>query len=120
MTAGNNEVINDNPQRLLDELRALLEKQVALARRGSIGEVEVLSRQADSIVEKIIQTKTPDSPQSLLNAKHREQLGKLYENLCLAISAQKTGAGAELKNVRKSKKTIQTYRRNISMRVNGL
>ena len=113
MTTNNTEVTNENQVHLLDELQTLLEKQVELARQGNIREVEVLSKQAGSLVEKIIQTGTHDCPEAVLKAEQREQLGKLYEDLCLAISAQKAGVCTELKQVRKGKKTIQAYRSHI-------
>jgi translation initiation factor IF-2 len=127
MTINNTEVTNENqvhlgvPQThsfafggpLLDELQTLLEKQMELARQGNIREVEVLSKKAGSLVEKIIQTGTPDRPETLLTGQQRRQLGKLYEDLCLAISAQKAGVCTELKQVRKGKKTIQAYRSHI-------
>jgi hypothetical protein len=116
MTTNNIEVINNNQAHLLDELQTLLEKQVELARQGNIREVEILSRQASSLVEQIIETGTSKSPETLLNVEQRKQLGKLYEDLCLAISAEKAGVNTELKHVRKGKRTIQAYRSHIRVR----
>jgi len=113
MTTNDTKVISDNHVHLLDELQTLLEKQVELARQGSIREVEVLSKQADSLVEQIIQTGTHHCPEDVLKAEQRKKLGKLYEDLCLAISAQKAGVCTELKQIRKGKKTIQAYRSHI-------
>ena len=113
MTTNNNEATNENKVHLLDELQTLLVKQLELARQDNIGEVEALSKQASSLVEKITQTGIPGSPETVLTAEQKQQLGKLYENLCLAISAQKTGLCADLKQIRKGKKTIKAYRSHI-------
>lgn len=109
----NNEEIGDNRKYLLDELQTLLEKQVEMARQGNIRDVEVLCEQAGSVVEKIVQTQILDPAESIFNRKRREQLQKLYEDLCLAITDQKAEVSKELNRVRKGKKTIQTYRNHI-------
>jgi len=114
MSTNNSEVvIGNNKIHLLDELQTLLEKQVEMARQGNIKDVDVLSKQAGSLVEKIAQTGILDPADPAFDEVRREQLQKLYEDLCLAITAQKAGVGEELSRVRKGKKTIQTYRRHI-------
>jgi translation initiation factor IF-2 len=109
MTTNDTKVISDNHVYPLDELQTLLEKQVELARQGNIREVEFLSKQASSIVEQIIQTGTHHCPEDILKAEQRKKLGKLYEDLYLAISVQKAEVCTELKQVRKGKKTMQAY-----------
>ncbi|MHC4653671.1 MAG: hypothetical protein ACYS91_01490 [Planctomycetota bacterium] len=113
MSSYNSEVIGNNQIHLLDELRTLLEKQVEKARQGNIKDVELLSKQAGSLIGKISQTGILDPADPAFNKVRREQLQKLYEELCLAITAQKAGVGEELSRVRKGKKTIQTYRCHI-------
>ena len=54
-----------------------------------------------------------DPADPAFNEVRREQLQKLYEELCLAITVQKAGVCEELGRVRKGKKTIQTYRNHI-------
>jgi len=113
MTKNNTEVIGDNQIHLLDELQTLLEKQIELARQGNIREVEVLSERAGSLVEKITQTGILDPAEPVFNVQRQEQLRKLYEDLCLTITAQKADVSEKLSQVRKGKKTIQTYRSHI-------
>ena len=113
MTINNNLINKDKKVHLVDELQTLLKKQVDLARRGNIKNVEMLNERAASLVEKIIQTGTPRSPQTILNPEQAKLLAKLYEDLYLAISAQKAGLCAELKQIRKGKRTIQAYRSHI-------
>jgi len=95
---------------LLDELQSLLEKQIKLAQQGNISGVEVLSKQASSLVGKIAQSGVLESSEF---KSQREQLRKLYQDLCLALTAQQAETAEELSRVRKGKKTIATYRGNI-------
>ncbi len=113
MSTNNTGVIGDNQIHLLDELQILLEKQIELARQGNIRDVGILSERGVWLVEKIARTGILDPADPAFNKVRREQLQKLYEDLCLAITAQKAGVGEELSRVRKGKKTIQTYRRHI-------
>ena len=113
MSSNNSEEIGDNRKHLLDELQTLLEKQVEMARQGNIRDVEVLCKQAGSLSEKIAQTGILDATEPVFNGERQEQLRKLYEDLCMAITDQKAGVSEELSRVRKGKKTIQTYRSHI-------
>ncbi|MHC4601720.1 MAG: hypothetical protein ACYS6W_00160 [Planctomycetota bacterium] len=100
----------DKQTHLLDDLQSLLEKQMELVQQGNISGVEVLSKQAHSLVGEIAQT-------GILELrgfkKRRERLQKLYESLLLAITAQRAEAARELSQVRKGKKTVEAYRSNI-------
>jgi len=100
----------DKGVNLLDELQSLLEKQIKLARQGNISNVEVLSKQAGSLVEGIVRA----GILGLAEFKsRREQLQKLYKELCLAITAHRAETGEKLRRVRKGKRTIVAYRDNI-------
>ena len=100
----------DKRTHLLDGLQSLLEKQIELAQQGNISGVEVLSKQAHSLVRKIAQTRILELREF---KNRREQLQKLYDSLLLAITAQRAEAAGELNRVRKGRKTIETYRNNI-------
>ena len=100
----------DKQVHLLDDLQTLLERQIELARQGNVSDVEALSRQADSLVQKIARTRILERAEF---KNRRERLQKLCNSLCLAITAQKADVTEELSRVRKGKKTIQTYRSNI-------
>ena len=110
MSTDSDEIIPDEQIHLLDELQNLLEKQIELARQGNINEIEVLSKQASSLVGKIARSGLVESSES---KSQREQLRKLYQDLCLALTAQQAETSEELSRVRKGKKTIATYRDNI-------
>ena len=113
MSSNNSEIVGDNKMHLLDELRALLEKQVEKARQGNIKDVELLSKQVGSLIETILQAGILDPADPAFNKVRREQLQKLYEDLCLAVAAQRAVVCEELSRVRRGKKTIQTYRSHI-------
>jgi hypothetical protein len=94
----------------IDELQSLLERQIELARQGSISEVEALSEQADSLAGKLVQSGIMESVEF---RNRRERLQKLYEDLRLAVTVQKADAFAELRRVRKGRKAVEAYRNNI-------
>lgn len=95
---------------LLDELQNLLERQIKLTHQGNIRDVESLVKQADCLIAKIMQTGVLEKPE---NRDRREKLRRLYTGLHLAITAQKAETSDKLSQVRKGRKTIDTYRRNI-------
>lgn len=113
MSTNDTEVIGDNGIHLLDELRTLLEKQVDKARQGNIKDVELLSKQVGSLIEKILQKGILGPSDPMFDKERREQLQKLYEDLCLAVAAQRAVVCEELSRVRKGKKTLQAYRGHV-------
>jgi len=104
------EIIPDGQIHPPDELQSLLEKQIELARQGNINEIEVLSKQASSLVSKIARSGVLESSEF---KSQREQMRKLYQDLCLTLAAQQAETAKELSRVRKGKKTIEAYRSNL-------
>jgi hypothetical protein len=106
------DIIPNEKTHLLDELQNLLEKQIELTHQGNPDNrhLEPLSKQADLLVEKIAQEGILELPEF---KNRREHLQKLYQHLCLVITAQKTETVEELSRVRKGKKTVGIYRNNI-------
>jgi len=96
---------------MLEELQGLLEMQLKLARQGnSAGErIEVLGRQADCLVEKITQAGILERPEF---KNQRKKLKKSYEDLRLAITAQRADTAEKLSQVRRGRKIVETYRGN--------
>ena len=97
---------------MLDELQGLLEQQLELVHHGnSAGErIEVLGRQADCLVKKITQAGILEQADF---ESQKKKLKKSYEDLCLAITAQKADTSEKLIQVRRGKKIVETYRSNI-------
>ncbi len=102
----------DKQIHMLDELQSLLEEQIKLAQRGNPASrrIEVLSKQANSLVGRIVQSGILESAEF---KNRQEHLKKLYDTLRLAITAQKADTSTKLNQIRRGKKTIETYRSNI-------
>ncbi|MGB2866510.1 MAG: hypothetical protein WBC05_24480 [Sedimentisphaerales bacterium] len=97
---------------MLDELQGLLQQQLELAHQGnSAGErIEVLGRQADCLVEKITQAGILERAEF---ESQKKKLKKSYEDLHLAITAQKAETNEKLIQVRRGRNIVETYRSNI-------
>jgi hypothetical protein len=95
----------------LQELQNLLEKQIDLANQGNIKDVEAMARQASSLAERITDKKVLERPEF---QNRRQQLQKLYEDLCLVITAQKAKTGEQLIQIRKGRKMLGAYRSNFT------
>ena len=104
------QTIADTPSDLLDNLQGLLERQTKLAQQGKVSDVELLSTQAGSVVERIAETGILELPEF---RNRRRQLQRLYKELCLTITAQETDISEKLRQIGKGKKTIRAYRSNI-------
>jgi len=98
--------------RLLDELEGLLTRQIELAHQGdAAGErFSVLTARAGSLVEKIAQL----GPAGPGEYQHRfERLRELYETLSLVLAAEKADVCEELSRVRKGRKVVAVYHKNV-------
>jgi hypothetical protein len=95
---------------LLDKLKNVLQKQIELAKRGNIGEVETLVKQAGLLMEGVSELRILELPEY---KNYREKLQGLYKELCLILTEQKAGLAEELSQIRKGRKTIEVYRDNI-------
>jgi hypothetical protein len=102
--------MNEDNGMLMDELANLLERQIALARRGSLAQVERLAGKCEQLVARITADGLPGKPEQ---KERREQLAKLYQELQLMLSTQKADAAEQMKSVGKGKRTLAIYRGNI-------
>jgi len=91
---------------LLDNLKNLLEKQIEMARKSKFRQVEELAVQADSIVAKIIGTKTFERSEF---DTARNNISSLYKRLELILIAGEDSVKKQLRQVSDSKKTLQAY-----------
>lgn len=112
MTTKTVDVITSDKNQLLEELQNLLERQIKMLQKGDPAgkKFEELSFQADELVKQIIQE---GLLQSARFAGCRSHLQKLYERLNMMISAQKDETARQLNRLRKGKKTIVMYRKNV-------
>jgi len=98
-----------NVAALLDELQRQLREQIKAIHAGNITKVEAMSRQLGPLVDQISRSRV--LPKSQFK-KQRDNLSKLYRDLCLAVSAQRQSTSQELARVRKGRKTVNTYGNN--------
>ncbi|HUT30668.1 MAG TPA: hypothetical protein VMX13_12810 [Sedimentisphaerales bacterium] len=99
----------DEQIQLLEKLEALLLRQITLAQEEKISAVELLGKQADSLVTQIAETSILDQPEF---QARRNQLQALYDSLCLAVTAQKADIAEKLSLVRRGKRTLGAYKSN--------
>jgi len=97
-------------EKLVEELEAILEKQIQASHTGNIARVEVLSIQAEAFVQQISRLRLLEQHRF---SKRRWSLQRLYEDLCLALSGEKDSVGRQLNRVRKGRKTVAAYRSNM-------
>jgi hypothetical protein len=96
---------------MLDELQNLLEMQLKLVHEGNSAgnQMDVLGTRTDLLVERIVQAEILERPEF---KSQKEKLKKSYEDLYLAITAQRADTAEKLNQVRRGKKIIGTYRGN--------
>jgi hypothetical protein len=96
---------------MLDELQNLLEMQLKLVHEGNSAgnQMDVLCIRTDLLVEKIVQAGIFERPEF---KSQKEKLKQSYEDLHLAVSAQRADTAEKLSQVRRGRKIIGTYRGN--------
>ncbi len=99
---------NEN-MHLLDDLQALLEKQIRMARKGNFRRVELLAEESGLVAEKIAQIKLFAQPKF---DDRRAHLLKLYKQLELILAAGKASVGGQLRQVGDVRKTLKVYQNN--------
>ncbi|OHB79354.1 MAG: hypothetical protein A2Z25_15825 [Planctomycetes bacterium RBG_16_55_9] len=98
--------------RLIGQLQNLLEKQLQLARQGDATSERfgALMGKAGSLLEEMARTGIADLADV---QRHREELRRRYESVCLIVAAQKAHVSRELRQIRRGRNILGTYRRNI-------
>jgi len=98
---------------LLDQLQELLERQLALVRRGCLDTAMELCGQTDQCVRRIAETRASDAPYPTDQWEHVE---RLYRDLHLALTVQQTEVSAALNVVRQGRRVLNTYSRTAPFR----
>lgn len=99
----------DNTQ-LLTGLENNLKKQLDFARRGNMASVEEGAGQCQTLVEKIRSAGIIEKPEY---KSQRQRIEKLYDDLMLLLSSQKTAVAEQLKSISRGRKTLAAYRGSI-------
>jgi hypothetical protein len=95
----------------LDRLQELLQRQLALVHQGCLTAAVELLDQTDRCVQEIAR----DLPEAEW-AVRRPGLERLYQDLSLALAAQRAEVSAALEALHGAKKTLQAYSRAPSFR----
>jgi hypothetical protein len=93
---------------LLDRLRELLERQLALVRQGHLDAALELCAQTEPYVRQIAETR---AAQMCCATDQEERVKRLYEDLCLALTAQRTEISAALDALRQGRRVLNAYSR---------
>jgi len=99
-------VNTDKHENPVDELYALLERQVQMLRNNRYREFEELIEKTNAVTAEIAQHPPPPAPQ--LNARAR-QIKKLYNELLLMIEVEKDSVEKQLQKIAYGKRTLQVY-----------
>ena len=104
------QIASDEVLDAIGELESLLTRQADLVRQGRVREAETLAEQASELVERMGNSGMFESDEF---AGRRDDLKRLYANLCLGLGAERAKTAEQLSQVRKGMKTVSTYRRNM-------
>jgi len=94
---------------LVDELQQLLERQLDLARGGSLASLQQLSERVDTVVSRITEAGMMDSPPL---RSRMPVLEGLYRELCTVLVAQQQETSRTLRAVRQGKRLLRTYEKH--------
>lgn len=93
---------------LLDRLQELLERQLALVRQGRLDAALELCEQTEKYVRQIAETR---SAQTCSATDREERVKRLYEDLCLALMAQRAEVSDALDTLRQGRRVLDAYSR---------
>jgi len=99
---------------VLERLRRLLRRQLELVRQGRLAAAVELLAQTDPCVREIATARergtTGVPAQAAANANESwRDIERLYQELFMALTAQRTEVASALNTIRRSKKTLKAY-----------
>lgn len=97
-------------ERKIQELTKLLQRQLDLVGKGRLEEVEALVGQSDPVVRQLSESRILECDEF---KSEKQKLEKLYRKIYLALADRHKETGDELRAVRKGRRTLKAYRRNI-------
>jgi hypothetical protein len=98
---------------LLDRLQELLERQLALVRQGHLDAALELCAQTEPYVRQIAETRAAGT---CCATDRGQRVQRLYEDLCLALTAQRTEVPAALEALRQGRRMLSAYSRMSPLR----
>ncbi len=95
---------------LVNTLQNLLKQQIDFARQGQISTVQELSTKTSFVAEQIAIEKILEMDEFKI---YKKQLQKAYEDLSMALKVQKNDVAEKVSQIKKGKKTVRAYKKNI-------
>ncbi len=95
----------------LDRLYDLLEEQLELVHQGRLADAEGMCEQTGRLVHTVVAAGLLAGPGG---DDPRESLTQLYQQLCLAVTAQSEETSASLRSVRGGKRILRAYGKHVS------
>ena len=102
--------ISETTDDLLEQIESLLRRQVELANRDKISEIEGVLAETDRLIQEMRRSRSFN--EAKLSEK-RAVLGDLYGQLCLALMAKRSETKKELIQLRDGKRVMGVYRANV-------
>jgi len=104
---------------VLDRLRRLLQRQLEFVRHGSLVAAVELFEQTDQCVREIAMARAPGTTgapeQASAGAKELwPDIERLYRELSVALTAQRTEVAAALNTIQRGRKVLKTYASSLS------
>ncbi len=96
-----------------EPLQELLERQLALVRQGQLDAVLELCAQTEQYVRQIAETRAAETYSA---TDRRKRIQRLYEDLCLALTAQRTEVSTALNTLRQGRRVLDAYSRTGPLR----
>ena len=105
---------NQNTEKILSQtgaglavsLEKLLDEQLSMMKKANNRQAHQSARLAFALSQKLRDTGLFEKKE---NEKIKKRIKKKYENLIVAVSAQRQEVSENLKKIRKQKKTVNTY-----------
>jgi hypothetical protein len=99
---------------MLDRLRRLLRRQLELVHQGNLAAAVELFDQTDQCVREIALTRGPGTAGATEQASARSNetwlgIERLYQELSVALTAQRNEVSVALSTIRRGKKMLKTY-----------
>ncbi len=97
----------DSVQAMSEQLDGLLDQQIACMREGNLDGVEQIATRADALVAGIV---SHGIPGSVMAASSKARLKRRYEELTLALRAERSDVQTKLRQLRQVKRAVGSYR----------
>ena len=91
-------------EKLLTELQTLLARQVRLAKDGKLQEVSSLAARLEALLAEA--SSAPSLPR---NGEKAEHIRRLYNELCLILTTEKSDLAGKLEKMQRGKNSLQAY-----------